>query len=200
MDIGFYIAAAVAVVATVMAISRANAIHALLYLIVSFFAVAVTFYILGAPLVAALEVIVYAGAIMVLFIFTVMFLNLGKAAEEQERVWTNPGSWIGPGILAVILFVETLFVAIRTHPVNEAIRVVAPKEVSISLFTTYILGVEMASMLLLAGLIGAYTIGVRSADSDIPRKKETRKDVGEETGHATEEKEEEQWHSSQVKV
>ena len=62
-----------------------NAVHALLYLIVSLLAVAVVFYVLGAPFVAALEVIIYAGAIMVLFVFVVMMLNLGEHAVSMEN-------------------------------------------------------------------------------------------------------------------
>ncbi len=65
-----------------LAITRLVAVHALLYLIVSLLAVAVVFYTMGAPLVAALEVIIYAGAIVVLFVFVVMMLNLGTQARE----------------------------------------------------------------------------------------------------------------------
>ena len=79
MTIVFWIAAIVALVATAMVITRLNAIHAVLYLIVSLLAVAVMFLALGAPFVAALEVIIYAGAIMVLFVFVVMLLNLGSS-------------------------------------------------------------------------------------------------------------------------
>jgi NADH-quinone oxidoreductase subunit J len=76
----FYIAAAVAIASTMMAITRLDEVHALLYLIVSLLAIAVVFFVLGAPFVAALDVIIYAGAIMVLFVFVVMLLNLGQAA------------------------------------------------------------------------------------------------------------------------
>jgi NADH-quinone oxidoreductase subunit J len=72
----FYLASIVAVIATLLAITRRHAVHALLYLVVSLLAVAVVFYVLGAVFVAALEVMVYAGAIMVLFVFVVMMLNV----------------------------------------------------------------------------------------------------------------------------
>ena len=84
MEVAFYIAAIVAIVSTVLTITRLNAVHALLYLIVSLLAVAVVFYTMGAPFVAALEVIIYAGAIMVLFVFVVMMLNLGKRAAMSR--------------------------------------------------------------------------------------------------------------------
>ena len=65
----FYISAAVALAATILAMTRTNAIHALIYLIVSLLAIAVIFFLIGAPFAAALEVVIYAGAIMVLFVF-----------------------------------------------------------------------------------------------------------------------------------
>ena len=84
MTVAFYLAGVVAVIATLLVITCHETIHALLYLIVSLFAVAVVFYTLGAPFVAALEVIVYAGAIIVLFLFTVMLLNIGREAEGNS--------------------------------------------------------------------------------------------------------------------
>ena len=83
MNTVFYISAAVALASTVMVITRRKAVHALLYLIVSLLAVAVVFYALGAPFVAALEVLIYAGAIMVLFVFVIMLLNLGPEAAAR---------------------------------------------------------------------------------------------------------------------
>ena len=111
MTLIFHIAAAVAVIATVLVITRTNAVHALLYLIVSLLSVALVFYALGAPFVAVLEVIVYAGAIMVLFLFAIMILNLGPQASEQERQWLKPGIWRGPAILAAILAAARLVLA-----------------------------------------------------------------------------------------
>jgi len=70
--IAFYISAVVAILATIMVISSYNVVHALLYLVMSFLAIAVVFFVLGAPFVAALEVIVYAGAIVVLIIFVII--------------------------------------------------------------------------------------------------------------------------------
>lgn len=161
MTVAFYISGGIAVVATVMVITRLNAIHALLYLIVSLLAVAVAFYTLGAPFVAALEVIIYAGAIMVLFVFVIMLLNLGPASTEQESQWLSPRMWIGPGILAVILLVELLYLLASGDSQLAGTKIISPKEVGLSLFGPYVLGVELAGMLLLAGLVGAYHIGRR---------------------------------------
>lgn len=161
MSVLFYVAAAIAVFSTVMVITRFNAIHALLYFIVSLFSVALVFYLLGAPFVAALEVIVYAGAIMVLFVFVVMLLNLGQAAVEQERSWLTPGMWTGPAVLAAVLLLELVYVLVQGGGADAGAGVISPQEVGRVLFGPYLLGVELASMLLLAGLIGAYYLGRR---------------------------------------
>jgi NADH-quinone oxidoreductase subunit J len=161
MNIVFYIAAVVAVVSTAMVITRLNAIHALLYLIVSLLAIGLVFYTLGAPFIAALEVMIYAGAIMVLFVFAIMMLNLGPVTTEQERQWLNPNMWIGPAILAGILIAELIYVLASSGSQIVSANIIEPKQVGIALFGPYLLGVELASLLLLAGLVGAYHIGRR---------------------------------------
>src|SRR6187402_3986575 len=99
MQATFYIASAVAVFATIMVITRYNMIHALLYLVVSFLAISIIFYVLGAPFMAALEIIVYAGAIVVLIIFVIMMLNLKQESVDQEAKWVTKKIWLGPSIL-----------------------------------------------------------------------------------------------------
>lgn len=160
MEIAFYVAGAVAVISTVLMLTRLNVVHALLYLIVSLLGVAVVFYVLGAPFVAALEIIIYAGAIMVLFLFVVMMLNLGKQAVGLEKQWLTPGIWIGPALLTSILLLEVVHL-VRALPVALGTGVVDPKSVAIALFGPYLIGVELASMLLLASLVGAYHLGLR---------------------------------------
>jgi NADH-quinone oxidoreductase subunit J len=154
----FYITSAVAIFATVMMITRLNAVHGLLYLILSLLAVGVIFFLLGAQFAAVLEVIIYAGAIMVLFVFVIMMLNQGQKTIDQERVWLQPGIWIGPSLLTLILFAEML-VVIGFGGNAETGHVVNSKQVGIALFGPYLLAVELASMLLLAGLVGAYHLG-----------------------------------------
>ncbi|WP_411726606.1 NADH-quinone oxidoreductase subunit J [Methyloglobulus sp.] len=154
----FYITSAVAIFATVMMITRLNAVHGLLYLILSLLAVGVIFFLLGAPFAAVLEVIIYAGAIMVLFVFVIMMLNQGQKTIEQERTWLQPGIWIGPSLLALILFVEMLVIVVLGGNAETG-QVVNSKQVGIALYGPYLLAVELASMLLLAGLVGAYHLG-----------------------------------------
>jgi NADH-quinone oxidoreductase subunit J len=162
----FYIAGAVAVVSTLLVVTRRSTIHALLYLIVSLFAVAVVFYTLGAPFVAALEVIVYAGAIIVLFLFTVMLLNIGPEAEGEERRRLRPLSWLGPGLLAAVLLVELGVAIAGGASAQTGARVVAPRAVGVALYGPYAIGVELASTLLLTALIGARHLGQRHRETE----------------------------------
>jgi NADH-quinone oxidoreductase subunit J len=159
MAAAFYIAAIVAVIATVMVITNTSAVHALLYLVVSLLAVAIIFYLLGAPFAAALEVIVYAGAIVVLFVFVVMMLNLGEAAARQERQWLSPWIWVGPACLSTILLGELVYMLWQAAAPTSSDAYVGPRQVGTLFFGPYLLAVELASMLLLAGLVGAYHLG-----------------------------------------
>lgn len=159
----FYAAAVIAIIATALAITQKNVVHGLLYLIVSLLAVALIFFVVGAPFVAALEVIIYAGAIMVLFVFVVMLLNLGLPAVEQERRWLTPRTWIGPLVLTIVLLAELLH-ALASRGSTTTGPVVDPLRIGIELFGRYAIAVELASMLLLAGLIGAYHLGRRQPE------------------------------------
>jgi NADH-quinone oxidoreductase subunit J len=154
MTVTFYLSAIVAVTATVMVITRRNAVHALLYLIVSLLAVGLVFFTLGAPFAAALEVITYAGAIMVLFLFVIMLLN--PQPSDGKRPF--PIQWRGPGLLTAVLLAELIYLLVQGgQAVGET--AVSPQQVGLTLFGPYLLGVELASMLLLAGLVGAYHLG-----------------------------------------
>lgn len=159
----FYLSAAIAILCTLMVITRRHAVHALLYLIVSLLAVGFIFFLLGAPFAAVLEVIIYAGAIMVLFVFVMMMLNLGPEVV-QHRQWLSPGMWIGPGLLATVLLFE-LLVVLAGGDTFAARTEVGPKAVSRALFGPYVLGVELASIMLLAGLVGAYHLGRPQAET-----------------------------------
>ena len=164
MDWFFYIAASVSVLATAMVITRLNAVHALLYLIVSLLSVALVFFRLGAPFIAALEVIIYAGAIMVLFVFVIMMLNLGPRSTERESSWLRPRMWLGPVTLTLILLIELIYILGLSGTDPVATGTIEAKQVGISLFGPYLLAAEMASMLLLAGVVGAYHLGRESTE------------------------------------
>lgn len=155
----FYIAAAIAIFATLRVITNSNPVHALLSLIISLLAVACIFFMLGAPFAGALEVIVYAGAIIVLFVFVVMMLNLGQATISQEKQWLKPQVWIGPGLLAAGLLGEMVYLLSQNEWHQAGYKMVDAKEVGVALFGPYLLVVELASLLLLAALVAAYHLG-----------------------------------------
>ncbi|MEH6823083.1 MAG: NADH-quinone oxidoreductase subunit J [Motiliproteus sp.] len=150
----FYLAAAITLISALMVITRLHPVHALLYLVVAQLASALILFLLGAPFAAALEVLVYAGAVMVMFIFVIMMLNLGPTTRDQERSWLNPALWLGPALLSAILLAELLLVLSGSGLAQPSY--VGPKALGIALFGPYMLAVELASMLLLAALVGAY--------------------------------------------
>ena len=160
----FWVTAAVALISTVLTVTGRNPVHALLYLIVSLLAVALIFFLMGAPFAALLEVIVYAGAIMVLFVFVVMMLNLGDQAVANERQLLAPRAWLGPAILCAILLSQLWTLMHQGSmaaggELSPVLREVTAKEVGIALYGPYLLAVELASMLLLGALVAAYHLG-----------------------------------------
>ena len=157
MEFAFYICGLIAILATLRVITHTNPVHALLYLIISLLAISGVFFALGAHFAGALEIIVYAGAIMVLFV--VMMLNLGGSEIEQERQWLKPQVWIGPAILSAIMLAVIVYAILGVNDQGIDGTPISAKAVGITLFGPYVLAVELASMLLLAGLVVAFHVG-----------------------------------------
>jgi NADH-quinone oxidoreductase subunit J len=160
----FWITAGVALLATTLTVTGRNPVHALLYLIVSLLAVALIFFLMGAPFAALLEVIVYAGAIMVLFVFVVMMLNLGEEAVENERQLLAPRAWLGPALLCLVLLGQLWYLMhegtlAAGGQLSSVGTEVTAKQVGVALYGPYLLAVELASMLLLGALVAAYHLG-----------------------------------------
>ncbi len=153
----FYILAAVAVIGTLLAITEKHPVHAILYLVTSLFSMAVIFYLLMAPLVAAFEVILYAGAIMVLFLFVIMMLDLGhpeKGMSPHWREWLSALLLSGISITSLVTVITTRHAAISEIP--EALPI---REVARRLFQEHGLAVELVSLQLLFALVGALYLG-----------------------------------------
>jgi NADH-quinone oxidoreductase subunit J len=159
IELTFYAAAAIAVFATAMVVTCPHPVHALLYLVLSLLAVATVFFTLGAPFAGVLEVIVYAGAIMVLFVFVVMMLNLGTSTVDQELRWLSPRAALGPALLAGVLLYLLLRNLWGLHAAPVGLQTIDAKVIGVALYGPYLLAVELASMLLLAGLVAAYHLG-----------------------------------------
>ncbi|MGP8049216.1 MAG: NADH-quinone oxidoreductase subunit J [Desulfobaccales bacterium] len=155
----FYLLAAVTLGSTALAVTRRNLMHAIIYLVLSFFGTALLFYLLGAPFLAALEVIIYAGAIMVLFLFIVMMLEIRPAKQplgQYLRQWL-PAVVLGALSLAVLVLIIFEFGGGLSLPLATA----APLEFGRFLFQRYWFSVEIVSFLLLVALVGALYLGRR---------------------------------------
>jgi len=153
----FYILAATAVIATILAITEKHPVHAILYLVTSLFSMAIIFYLLMAPLVAAFEVILYAGAIMVLFLFVIMMLDLGhpeKGLSPGWREWLPAFVLSGISIASLAVVIVTRSAAVAAHPTALPIR-----EVALRLFREHGLAVELVSLQLLFALVGSLYLG-----------------------------------------
>jgi len=155
----FYILALVTLVGTGFAITARQAVRAIVYLVNSFFALALIFYLLGAPLVAAFEVIIYAGAIMVLFLFVIMMLDLG----HPERMKTpRIADWIPALVLVLVTAVSVGVLAVEHHAQPlAAFTGISVRQFSQTLFQRYGVAVELVSLQLLFALVGAIYLGRR---------------------------------------
>ncbi|VFP87242.1 NADH-quinone oxidoreductase subunit J [Candidatus Erwinia haradaeae] len=162
MEYLFDLCSLVAVLSTICIIKNHNPIHALLYLIVSFLSVSGVFFSLGAYFAGALEIIVYAGAILVLFVFVVMMLNLGRSENKQEIDWQRLNIYFGPCLLSIILFGILIYAILSIGDKSIVSTIIDGKQVGIELFSSYLLIVELVSMILLSGLVVAHHIGRES--------------------------------------
>ncbi len=139
----FRVFSAVAVIAGFLCITRKSAVASALWLIITLFALAGIFVILDAHFIAAVQVLVYAGAIMVLFLFVIMMLNLGQHSRSQEKSWLSPRIWIAPSVMVAILLAQ-LINALSQYDYELTPTQVGVMEVSALLFGPYVLAVELA--------------------------------------------------------
>ena len=155
----FYVISALLVLSSLMVVFLRNVIHCALALVVALFLIAVLFVMLHAPMVGVLQVLVYAGAIMVLFLFVIMFLN-PTAPEPRRKLWWGFGS-------VVALLLAGSLAALLSNGESPADPVAAteifgsPEMLGKSLFTDFVLPFEIASVLLLVAIIGAVVLAKR---------------------------------------
>ncbi len=150
--------AAVVVVATFFSIREKHAVHAIIYLATSFFALAMIFYLLAAPLVAVFEVILYAGAIMVLFLFVIMMLDLGRPEKMKFPGWRE---WAPAALLCLITAAAVITLAVRQIPSPGVTQYLKIRDFAYLMYHRYGVAVEVVSMQLLFALVGALYLGRR---------------------------------------
>jgi NADH-quinone oxidoreductase subunit J len=161
----FYILAFVILASTGLAITRRNLVHAVIYLIFSFFGSAFMFYLFGAPLLAVLEVIIYAGAIMILFLFIIMMVNMDSAKERMFPL----NQWLPAAIIGAVYLVlgALLISADPDSKVTLKIALAMPREFAEYLFARHWLSIEIISVLLLIALVGALHLGKKKGKEKI---------------------------------
>ena len=164
IDIIFVITAAVAIISAHLTVCAHNVVHALLYLVTMMLAIALIFFLLGSPFAAALQIIVYAGAVMVLFVFVTMMLHQGERSLTAERLLFNPKVAKGPLILSTLLVIELILISLGSVGLHrEIIASAVPvdqtvKQLAIQLFGSYRVLVVLAAIMLLAALVTAIHI------------------------------------------
>jgi NADH-quinone oxidoreductase subunit J len=160
----FYVLAAIILVTTGLAITRRNLVHVVMYLVFSFFGSAMMFYLFGAPLLAVLEVIIYAGAIMILFLFIIMMVKV----EAFEEPLFPIQQWL-PIVLIGVVYLIIGAVIVSSAPGSQVtleIALAKPKAFGEYLFQRHWLVIEIVSLLLLIALVGALYLGHKKPEED----------------------------------
>jgi NADH-quinone oxidoreductase subunit J len=164
----FYVFGAIAVLASVLVIGQRNPIHSVLLLIASFGALSGLYVLLDAPFAAVIQIIVYAGAIMVLFLFVVMLLNAPHEDTEEDLVHPllRPGPMRLGAVLAAALVIELVWALTKGGGESgqfAAGAVTSVATIGRSLFTDYAFAFEVTSILILVAMVGAVVLARREA-------------------------------------
>ena len=163
----FWLFAALAIASALAFVTRRNPVAAALWLVQVMFALAALYVLLGAYYLSAVQVLVYAGAIMVVFVFVVMLLNLGDADEAPGRLRWLPAAGAVAGLAMAALLLRSVGLRPVEAPaiVEETTNVVMP--VASSLFTEHLVAFEMTSLLLLVAVVGAVVLAKRSPQHEV---------------------------------
>ena len=162
----FWVFATVAVAASLLVIGQRNPMYSVLLLITSFGALSGLYVVLDAPFVAAIQIIIYAGAIMVLFLFVVMLLNVPTEeapSGHHARLLGGAGPRRFGAVLAVVLVIELAWAlsALRGTPFPPGAREATVKDIGLRLFREYAFAFEATSLLILVAMVGAIILARR---------------------------------------
>jgi NADH-quinone oxidoreductase subunit J len=155
----FYFLSFLAVLSALMVVFSRNPIYSVLYLVITFFCVACHYLLLNAQFLAAVHVIVYAGAIMVLFLYVIMLLNLNKDDESQKTNLWRAGAVITAGLLMVVIVGALRGAETANINFNSSNNTGLVKNLGNLLFNEFLLPFEIVSILLLTALVGAVMLG-----------------------------------------
>ena len=156
----FWFLSVIALFSALMVITSRNPVHSVLWLIATFFAISGHYILLNAQFIAIVNIIVYAGAIMVLFLFVIMLMNLNKTTEPQKNRWLRMAGAIAGGCLLLVLVA-----ALKDSDLKSQQALVKEGNIGLienlgrELFSTYVVPFEIASILFLSAMVGAVVIG-----------------------------------------
>lgn len=155
----FYFLSFLAVISALMVVFSKNPVHSVLYLIITFFAIAGHYILLGAQFLAAVHVIVYAGAIMVLFLYVIMLLNLNEESEPHKSNILKVTATVCAGLLLIIVVGSLRGVEAMPAAVESTEPIGLVKNLGKVMFDEFLIPLEITSLLLLAAMIGAVMLG-----------------------------------------
>ena len=156
----FWFLSVLALFSAMMVITSRNPVHSVLWLIATFFAISGHYILLNAQFIAVVNIIVYAGAIMVLFLFVIMLMNLNRSTEPQKNRWLRMAGAIAGGCLLLVLVA-----ALKDSGLKQQQALVKEGNIGLienlgkELFSTYVVPFEIASILFLSAMVGAVVIG-----------------------------------------
>jgi NADH-quinone oxidoreductase subunit J len=155
----FFLLAGLLIVSSSLVVFQRNVVHSAVALVAALFLIAILFLTLHAPMVGILQILVYAGAIMVLFLFVIMFLN-PIGLEQRRTLW-----WVFGGASSLLLVAALAPVLLNSEPPQDPVVATdlfgAPEQLARSLFSDFVLPFEIASVLLLVAIIGAVVLAKR---------------------------------------
>jgi NADH-quinone oxidoreductase subunit J len=156
----FWLLSVMALFGALMVVTSKNPVHSVLWLILTFFAISGHYILLNAQFLAIVNIIVYAGAIMVLFLFVIMLMNLGKSIEPQRNRWLRMAGAVAGGCLLLVLVAALRDSEVKGYSamVNQG-SIGLIKNLGKELFTTYVVPFEISSILFLSAMVGAVVIG-----------------------------------------
>ena len=164
----FYFLSFFGVLCALLVVFSRNAVHSVLYLILTFFAIAGHYILLNAQFLAAVHVIVYAGAIMVLFLYVIMLLNLNREVEPHKGAVLKFAAAISGGLLLTVFVGSLKGTELMAQQQGASVDVGLVKSLGRLLFTDYLLPFEISSVLLLAAMVGAVMLGKSEQNTDTP--------------------------------
>ena len=166
-EILFWFLTALSLFSALMVVFSDNPVHSVLWLIMVFIAITGHYILMNAQFLAIVNFIVYAGAIMVLFLFVIMFMNLNKETEPQKNIWLRLAAVVSGGILMLVLIAALKDNAGAINSIKGEGSIGLIKNLGQVLFTEYVLPFEISSVLFLSAMVGAVVLGKKESKSTV---------------------------------